>query len=655
MAQYYYDFSNYTADAEPSGWTKRWSSISATYKVQNSSTPSGKELQAIITAGTIRKAFSLDVIDSDSNRANIEILVKFRIPSDVTGKTNMFICVHGSGGSGTENFYGLELRDLDNLYLWKRVSGTSTTLDSALSILTLTNTKNYWARLRVENSGVDIYGKIWEDGESEPDWQVEKTGDAGWSASLRFAGVGTYVGITSTYYDIISIATNGETARAGELPVLQTNDASNVGVTTARITGEITDANDDSCDRYIEFGTTTSYGTIKNCGSGANGSFYSDITGLSPNTTYHFRAYATNSYGTTYGSDKTFVTNTEYQAVNLNPDNNEVISPLVENTFTWAKNTTATQTHYLIEYKIIGAENYISTGAIESSNLYHTFDADTFDADKEYEWRVLSYDSAIPANYNYSEIATFSTINLPLITNKSLEQDDEVEVGVLTASATITSIYDRQCKLKILVSTSSDFAEYTEDEGSYKDSGEVHSLLVIIPYVGQWYIRYIAEDSEGLITTETISINAKRTIYFISEPKIELQSPQATHITVRVKNSDPVVEYTAYSTPEAGTNDMIERLVEIDSGTLGVCQSVAEQLIARWGREQKSISGDIDLTVTLNFKEKIHIIDGQSGIDAEFILQEKSHNVTEMITSITVGDIILDDSEMLARILDKLK
>ncbi len=38
------------------------------------------------------------------------------------------------------------------------------------------------------------------------------------------------------------------------------------------------------------------------------GSFTSSITGLSPNTTYHVRAYATNSEGTAYGDDVSFTT-----------------------------------------------------------------------------------------------------------------------------------------------------------------------------------------------------------------------------------------------------------------------------------------------------------------------------------------------------------
>ncbi len=42
-------------------------------------------------------------------------------------------------------------------------------------------------------------------------------------------------------------------------------------------------------------------------GSGT-GTFSSTITNLSPNTIYHFRAYAINSQGTAYGSEVTFTT-----------------------------------------------------------------------------------------------------------------------------------------------------------------------------------------------------------------------------------------------------------------------------------------------------------------------------------------------------------
>ena len=43
----------------------------------------------------------------------------------------------------------------------------------------------------------------------------------------------------------------------------------------------------------------------------ATGTFVSAISGLDPNVTYHVRAYATNSIGTSYGDDITFVTATD--------------------------------------------------------------------------------------------------------------------------------------------------------------------------------------------------------------------------------------------------------------------------------------------------------------------------------------------------------
>lgn len=51
----------------------------------------------------------------------------------------------------------------------------------------------------------------------------------------------------------------------------------------------------------IELSTKTTNGT-------GLGSFTSEITGLSPNTTYHVRAYATNSAGTGYGTQLSFTT-----------------------------------------------------------------------------------------------------------------------------------------------------------------------------------------------------------------------------------------------------------------------------------------------------------------------------------------------------------
>jgi len=51
------------------------------------------------------------------------------------------------------------------------------------------------------------------------------------------------------------------------------------------------------------------------------GTFTSNLTGLTPNTTYYVRAYATNSEGTAYGVQRTFTTNAEQGTPTVNTGN----------------------------------------------------------------------------------------------------------------------------------------------------------------------------------------------------------------------------------------------------------------------------------------------------------------------------------------------
>jgi hypothetical protein len=65
-------------------------------------------------------------------------------------------------------------------------------------------------------------------------------------------------------------------------------------------------------DTHFEFGTTAEYGASTAVAAIAPGPLASepaaDLTGLTPGTTYHYRAVATNRYGSTAGPDETFTT-----------------------------------------------------------------------------------------------------------------------------------------------------------------------------------------------------------------------------------------------------------------------------------------------------------------------------------------------------------
>ncbi len=64
-----------------------------------------------------------------------------------------------------------------------------------------------------------------------------------------------------------------------------------------------------SCDVWFQYGLTTSYGSeTAHQPKTSTGAFSASISSLTPGTLYHFRAAASNSAGTSYGSDKTFYT-----------------------------------------------------------------------------------------------------------------------------------------------------------------------------------------------------------------------------------------------------------------------------------------------------------------------------------------------------------
>lgn len=99
--------------------------------------------------------------------------------------------------------------------------------------------------------------------------------------------------------------------KKAEIPIVTTNDVSDITPTTITTGGEVTSAGTaDVTSRGVCWGTDsnpTISDATTNDGSGT-GSFTSIVEGLTAATAYHIRAYATNSAGTSYGSDKQFTT-----------------------------------------------------------------------------------------------------------------------------------------------------------------------------------------------------------------------------------------------------------------------------------------------------------------------------------------------------------
>jgi hypothetical protein len=96
-----------------------------------------------------------------------------------------------------------------------------------------------------------------------------------------------------------------------QMPTLATASVTNITQTTASCGGTITDDGGGEITARGVCYSTSSNPTVadsKTSNGTGTGSFTSSITGLSPNTTYYLRAYATNSAGTAYGNELTFTT-----------------------------------------------------------------------------------------------------------------------------------------------------------------------------------------------------------------------------------------------------------------------------------------------------------------------------------------------------------
>jgi DNA-binding beta-propeller fold protein YncE len=124
-------------------------------------------------------------------------------------------------------------------------------------------------------------------------------------------------GSTTYYYRLVATNSGGTTDGAEKSfatsakPTAETKAASSIGEAAATLKGTVNPKGAET-KYYFEYGTTISYGSKTaeaSAGSGTgNVEVSKEITGLSRNTTYHFRVVATNVNGTTDGADQQFTT-----------------------------------------------------------------------------------------------------------------------------------------------------------------------------------------------------------------------------------------------------------------------------------------------------------------------------------------------------------
>ncbi len=142
---------------------------------------------------------------------------------------------------------------------------------------------------------------------------VNTVGNSNWVGSLGTGTAGLTNGVnTETAITIIEYV-------AATAPTVTTAAVSSISTTTATGSGNITSLGSSNPTAYgvcwsTSTNPTTSNSVVNNGTATTTGAFTAAITALNPGTTYYVRAYATNTAGTSYGSEVSFVTLTPNSA-----------------------------------------------------------------------------------------------------------------------------------------------------------------------------------------------------------------------------------------------------------------------------------------------------------------------------------------------------
>jgi hypothetical protein len=205
MAQYFTDFSEYTSEAQPSDWTRRFGTGTWTAEDDAGAT-GGKVLRQV--GPTNFDFLAWDAIDADVDRDDSEVLFRARFTTAGGTNTEIRALHRGSNTSGRTGYVnGLRpgTTSANSSYL---NAGSFTDIQATNPGGLPSADQWFWVRSRVVGTTIQL--RFWLDGNAEPGtWTFENT-------DATVAGAG-WIGLYSNRdqlieVDVYGVGTNGDAA-----------------------------------------------------------------------------------------------------------------------------------------------------------------------------------------------------------------------------------------------------------------------------------------------------------------------------------------------------------------------------------------------------------------------------------------------------------
>ncbi|MBR5984621.1 MAG: hypothetical protein IK025_13000 [Bacteroidales bacterium] len=311
---------------------------------------------------------------------------------------------------------------------------------------------------------------------------------------------GSYIGMYHTErYDGLSVRpVCGNDTPTSALPVVQTNDVTNVTTNRATVSGTVvSDGGANVSSRGFVYGTNANDLSQRSTSGSGTGSFTKTLTSLNSCTTYYCRAYATNSSGTAYGELMSFSTISIPTVTTGNVGNITGTEATFSGNVYDDGNAIVTDRGFMYGTNENNLSEVVQCGGGTGSymgNISNLTEGTT------YYYKAYATNTAGTA---YGVVRSFSTLSLPIVTTgtaSSIPATGATFTGSVRSGSTVT---DRG----FIYGTSSTNLTQTVQSGS--GQGDFTTMLSDLAQSTTYYYKAYATNSAGTAYGEIMSFTTK--------------------------------------------------------------------------------------------------------------------------------------------------